>query len=76
MHIFIYRLDQSWFTSRLNIYFPLTGYRPGEAQVDFGKTDFYKNDNRLTGKYLNLNYLMNFQKEKRVSNDTKSVDRG
>ncbi len=31
-------------------------HRPGEAQVDFGKADFYENGRRLTGKYLEVSF--------------------
>jgi transposase len=31
-------------------------HRPGEAQVDFGTADFYENDRRITGKYLEVSF--------------------
>lgn len=31
-------------------------HHPGEAQVDFGKADFYENGTRLTGKYLEVSF--------------------
>jgi hypothetical protein len=29
---------------------------PGEARVDFGKADFYKNGNPYSGAYINLSF--------------------
>jgi hypothetical protein len=36
-------------------YLPLE-HRPGEAQVDFGTTDYYENDTRIEGKHNNMSF--------------------